>query len=433
MSRASIADMLAMYSKESEENEYVEDTGAGEGEASMAEDEMSAEIEEAVEEGIEVTEEGEAIEESTESLIDAADSMESSVEFLRTLRAKDARVTASVAHLWSKAVVTSMEARGIPAGIFEAELISFGDSFEANSYEDYSTEAEEKGEGIFRKIWNMIKAAFARLGQWITRMVGWFRTSGKSVKAAAEKLKKQAQEKQKGNYTTASRKVNIAPFSDIAVNGQLNVPDALTSLRNAVEVAMDTATAFANSAKKEAANFGKDPGFFTKMMGRFLGDLKTTSERFAGNQTIAKLPGDRTIEAFGADGKRFNFFGGEKFTFKLRVERAKNARRITGVGTPADLRTIVEIADGLIYLVDSTQSKFDKFNDTFGDLKLEAVPKGAKGDTKTADARKAAQLLQSTMLAAQRIPSALAPIIFPIAKRAYLYGKVCLNQYSVAK
>ena len=66
-------------------------------------------------------------------------------------------------------------------------------------------------------------------------------------------------------------------------------------------------------------------------------------------------------------------------------------------------------------------------------MKLADVPKGDKGSVGTADARLAAQLLQSTMLAAQRIPSAVGPIIFPIAKRAYLYGKVCLNQYRKVK
>lgn len=437
MSKLSIADMLQLYSKESDEGETYASDAAEDAVTSdvegVVEDVESEEIDEAVIEGVEVIEEGSVIESSTEQLIDAAESLESSIGFIRDLRERNEVLSGAATGMWTKAVVASMEARGIPVDLFESELVGFGDSFENNQYEDYSVEAEDKGEGIFRRLWNMIKAAFARLGQWITRFVGWFRTSAGAVRKAAVKLQTAAGEKSKAGMVHRGGKINVAPFSNLVFNGRVDAPASVSILQSALDVSMDTATAFASSAVKEAENFGKGSSFWTKLVPAFMRDLKTTAEKFANNQTIAALPGGRTIEAYGAEGKRFNFFGKQRFTFKLRVERDKNFKGATGMADPLSLREIESLGGSLVALVDSAQAKFEAFESAFGKMKLVDVPKGEKGEVGTTDARLAAQLLQSTMLAAQRIPSAIGPIVFPIAKRAYLYGKVCLNQYGKAK
>lgn len=433
MSKLSIADMLQLYSKESGDAvEYAEDAAA-DAATDVVEDVESAEIDEAVSEGVEVADEGSVIESSAEQLIEAAESLESSIGFIRDLRERNEVLSGTATSMWAKAVVTSMESRGIPVDLFESELVGFGDSFENNQFTDYSTEAEAKGEGIFRRLWNMIKAAFARLGQWITRFVGWFRTSANAVRKAAVKLQAAAGEKTKAGAVHHGGKINAGPFSDLVVNGRVDATASLDILQNALNVSMDTATAFAKSAIKEAESFSKGDSFWTKMIPPFMRDLKSTAEKFANNSSIAALPGGRTIEAFGAEGKRFNFFGKQRFTFKLRVERAKNFKGVSGMVDPMDLRQIEDLGTKLINLVDSAQVQFETFEKAFGKMKLADAPKGEKGVVGTADARLAAQLLQSTMLAAQRIPSAVGPIIFPIAKRAYLYGKICLNQYGKAK
>ena len=436
MSRLSIADMLAMYSKESDDVEGVEGVEEQD-EASVvevAEDTESEEIEDAVEEGEEVVEEGKRIDESAEALLDATESLESSVAFITALRDRGESLTAASVNMWSKGVVASMEARGIPAALFDSELVGFGDSFESDNFSDYSVEAEAKGEGILKRLWNMIKAAFARLLQWVTRFVGWFRTSSKAVRKAAEKLKSSADKASSEKLVAGDRKVNLAPFSDLAMGGRLDVDAAVMALNAAVITSMDTATTLAESVKKESDNFAKADGFFTKMIPSFLRDLKTTAEKYANSRDIAVLPGGRKITAYGDKGKRMNFFGSERFTFKLLVEKDKSAKKLTGLGAPLTLREISALGSNLIDLVDRSEAAFKKFEDQFGKVKLQATAikiSGSKEEAK--DARKAAQLIQSTMLAAQRIPSAIAPIVFPIAKRAYLYGKVSLNQYKKAK
>lgn len=425
--------MLAMYSKESDDTGPA--FGQGDDQVTGVEtvDTNAIEIEEAVEEGEEVVEEGQRIDESVETIMDASESLENSVAFIQSLRDRGERVTGPAIQMWASGVVTSMEARGIPASLFDADLVEFGDSFESDTFSDYSVEAEDKAEGIMTKLWNMIKAAFARMFQWVTRFVGWFRTSGKAVRKAAVALETATDKAISDKLVAGERKVRSAPFGDLVVGGKVDPKGSLSVLNNAIGLSMDTATSLAESVMKEVKSLNATPSLWSKIVGSFMKDLKTTVERFSNSRDIADLPGGRSISAVGDKGKRMNFFGSERFTFKLQVVKAKGGSKPTEWSAPLQLGEIKDLAKGLITLVDNSDKAFSDFEKQFANVKFNVNPKDGATAEEIKDARKLTQLLQSTMLAAQRIPSTVAPIVFPIAKRAYLYGKVSLNQYKKAK
>lgn len=66
-------------------------------------------------------------------------------------------------------------------------------SLEGKSRSQYSTEAEEKKEGIIARIWEMIKKAFAGFGEFITNMLAKLRNNINAVQAYSKRVRERVE------------------------------------------------------------------------------------------------------------------------------------------------------------------------------------------------------------------------------------------------
>lgn len=186
----SLSDALLQYGVESGEIELDTTNPAGEEEITVITDNTQSELEEAVEEMGEKVEKLQEHDANAEKVVEVVESLESYIGQIQSMTANGEKLTNQGARFLTQAMAASMEGRGMPAQLFHADLIGLSASFESSQLEDYSKEAEEKGEGLLTRFVNMLKAAANAIK---TAIIEFFTTIGKSasaIKAGGAKLKR---------------------------------------------------------------------------------------------------------------------------------------------------------------------------------------------------------------------------------------------------
>lgn len=416
-----IASLLREYSRENAVIEPSEsDMVASEDTVDLLVEEQS-ELELVEQSSDEINKEGEQIFEAVDAVVEADVSLENALEAVLSSRERGETINGVCLRMWTEGVVASFEARGIPAEIF----IEHSDtaSFES-SVEDYSTEAEKKAEGFFARIWTMIKNAFQRVREWITRFFGWFRTSGSAVRKAAEKLKLQAEEKKKAGATAEGRHVNSAPFADLAIGAKVDALKSVQTLQAAVVTSMDSAIYMADIAKKAADEVAREKTLTQKLLSVFRTDVVKTLQSVQKDGAVSNLPGGRKLVVEVKDR------GDKAPRVKLSVQQDGSKAKVDAKSKVISLDEIIAISNSLIKLVDTAEERVGKFDSAYGKLTLKP---SVAGESDPAAARATAQLIVSTLSVAQRMSTSITKMVFPIAKRAYVYGAISVRQYYVKK
>lgn len=421
----SIAKLLQEYSKESAE---LEPTDVVEDNIDPVEElEEIAELEEEVDESEGAVLEGEGgdLDEAVHTLIEATESLESSLDFLERMHQEHGGVTELGMRIFNASIVDSMEARGIP---FEALA---GDA--VFSAEDAQNTGEAK-EGIFKRIWAMIKAAFQRVREWITRFFAWFRTSGAAVKKAAEKLLKAAEAKKAAGAKADGKKYNQRPFTDLIVYGKVDPLKSVEVLIQATNetfasagALVDTSMTAIDVVQKAANNTSGDKGALAKLFGDALEKTKRAYIKeltgMTQKQSLAKLPGERVMETKIEPTKK-------GFRAKVSMIKPENKLSTEDRWVPVmSLEDIISLSKQIIRLVDGVDKAVENFGKKFEKTKAfdSFVPK-ADG-SRAGEIRELASLITQGTTASRTIVSEFSSHVFPIAKRAYAAGLVNVRQY----
>lgn len=423
-----IADLLKEFSAESaqaevEENNLVEGQVGAE-EILVATDETTTELEEAIEEVADAVEDQEAVADTTETLIDAAESLESAMNLIEGATLRGERVNGLAMQIWAQGIVSSMEARQIPAEVYKDLQESFGDSFESDSYSDYSAEAKEKSEGVMAKIWAMIKSAFARARDFLTRLIAWFGKSADSVEKAGKALLKAVEEK-KGKKAGKDAKVNAKPYGELMVGSAIDAAGAVDKADGVFtvvsgectklyEVATASATSLEGSGDVKAAitKVGKD---VTAALGAI---SKSVTGLSGGANKEWEMKVESTSEKFWNEGK-------VAYTLKTK----EGTKTIPGEVAVMDLAALKALGDNIVSLAATVRKESDNAKRTQGKLKI-SFGENAKGEQKNlADQRIVARSISSAVAASSAIRGKVAGSVLTIGKKGYAFGMANVRLY----
>lgn len=414
---SNIAALLKQYSQESVEagdEGDVQDNQVGAEEILVVTDETTTELEEAIEEIADAVNGKEESEEALDKVIEATESLESAIQMIRTARLHGQRVNGVAMQIWTNGIVDSMEARHIPSELFADLQEEFGDSFEADSYADYSVEAEEKAEGIMTKLWNMVKAAFAAVRDWFTKFLAWFGKSTEAVEKAGVKLAAAAKAKQ---GTTAKNKTISGNSFGVLVSGS-SVDARATVKEIESEIIKSSVTsinlyglAVGAAEKMEAPNTTLD------LIHSAQNELKKVSPE--SSRTLANgIVKTGTFEVSAETGK---------ITRTVKHDMSK-PKAFKGEVAVMSLSDIAALGDDLKALGAKARAEVTKVERATGRNPSVNISKTLTPEQATA-ARKAARAITGLMKVAQNVTSEAVSFYMPIAKKAYAFGMVCLNQY----
>lgn len=417
----SIAELLREYSKENAEIE-ADETPNSEETTDVLEEVFEDEVDLDEEEGAVLSEESAQLHDSVDALYDATFSLENSVNFLEELR-KTSNITDTSIAIFNASIVESLEARKIPVEFLGDEIVF--------SAEDAS-KGEEKKQGFFRRLWEMIKRAFQRMREWVMRFLAWFRKSGSAVKAAAEKLKERVQEKKKADAKADNRKFNAAPFIDLSTGGKVDGVVAIGQVASfALAVSASSADVLQTSidlAKKMESEkdsfFKRVQDFITRAKTDYAGSLRSL---LAGANGLM-LPGARKMITEVDEAKK-------GFKVKVKVvtpnKPAKISERWQDVASLNDIEKMANEIIKLVDFVDSATSSYEKLSSSsnFGDMKKYELNVDSSHGSSTEQVREVTSLIVQGNVVSQKLMSTLGKIVFPIAKRIYVFGAINLRQY----
>lgn len=429
---SSIAEMLRQFSQESAEMDdtegresNLEEGQVGAEELTVVTDETTTELEEAIEEVEETIEGQEKVTETTEVLLDAAESMENAVAQIQDLRLSGQRVNAVSMRIWAHGVVDSMEARQIPVEAYQSLLDDFGPSFEStDTYSDYSTEAEEKGEGIMAKIWAMIKSAFARARDFLTRLIAWFGKSADSVEKAGKNLLKAVEDK-KGKKVDQDAKIPGKPYSELMVGSAVKAAEAVDKADGVFTVVSEECTklyGIALDAAKSLEGSGDRKAVITKAGKDTSKGLEAIAKSVSGMTVSGNKEWEMKVESTS---ERFWNEGKVKYELKTK-ESTKTTPGELDVLSLADLKTlgnnIVALAQTVRKASDEAKRTEGKINVKFGESK--------SGEQKNMEEnRVVARTITSTVAASSAIRGKVASSVLSIGKKAYAFGMVNVRRY----
>ncbi len=423
---SSIAELLKEFSQESSQEEIreenIEEGQVGAEEITVVTDETTTELEEAIEEVAEAVEEQEKVAETTETLLDAAESLENAVAQIEELRLSGQRVNAVSMKIWARGVADSLEARQIPVEVYQDLMDDFGTSFEStDTYSDYSQEAEEKGEGIMAKIWNMIKAAFARARDFLARLIGWFGKSAEAVIKAGYKLKAAA--KDKSELKNKDSKVSGSSYGDIAdSSGKVKPSEVLKTTLDTFNATNDASNQMYGLAVQNATLL-KNPN----AMGAGKANEQNTKQaakRF--EELNGKAIGSKTIKIVKMEDVAGLFDG--KVSMKLELTGGATADKEQSPMSIGDVRTL---ADNIVNFGESIKKASDDVKRTQGKLVID-FPKTDSGKHSVEsmkERRKIARSIQSSASMAGSLRNKVSSAALGVAKKAYVYGMANVRLY----
>lgn len=414
---ATIAELLQQYSKEAAAIES-DETPNTEEVVEVLEEVIEEEVAIDEEEGAVLSEEGAQIVYAIDTLCDAQYSLESSVEFLEALASRGP-ITDTSMQIFNSTIVASLEARGVAPEIFGDDVVF--------SAEDAKS-GDSKVKAFFVKIWEMIKRGFQRMREWVIRFVGWFRNSGKAVRAAAEKLQKGVAEKKSAGAKAEGREFNAAPFVDLNMGNKLDATRAMTTLNGAATKVLSGAVATVETSAAAIAKIGSTP-YVNETHAGIKRDYAHALSKVINDPLLTNLPGGRKFVIDVNESKK---------GYKVKVKVFKD----TVQGRPADsfqpvlpLATIETLAKDLITLVDGVEKGISLYEKAVEKANLKDMKdfKLEVGEGRTEGVRSwseiSSMIVQSNAVA-QRLVSEISKIVFPIAKRIYVLGAINLRQYN---
>ena len=422
---SSIAELLKEFSAESaqaeiEENNLVEGQ-VGADEMVVSTDETSTELEEAIEEVAEAVNDQEKVADTTETLLDAAESLENAVAIIENARLQGQRVNGIAMQIWARGVADSMEARQIPVEVYGDLLETFGDSFESDSYTDYSVEAEEKSEGIMTKIWNMIKAAFARARDFLSRLIGWFGKSAEAIIKAGYKLKEASKDKKE--LKSKDAKVNGAPYGDLADTSNNVKPIDILKRTLDTFVATNDASNLMYGLAAQNATLLKDP---SAMGAGKANEQNTVAAAKKFEELNGKMIGSKEIKVEKKEGSGVLTDG--RISLKLELTGGATGSKEQSPMSIGDIRTL---ADTIINFGETIKKETDHAKRTQGKLVVD-FPKKDDGkhtiDTMK-ERRKVARSISSAASLAGTLRNKISTASLGVAKKAYVYGMANVRLY----
>lgn len=425
---SNIAALLKEFSAESsqadvEENNLVEGQVGAE-EILVTTDETTTELEEAIEEVAEAVEAQEAVADTTETLIDAAESLESAMNMIEGATLRGERVNGLAMQIWTQGIVSSMEARQIPSEVYADLAVSFGDSFESDSYSDYSAEAKEKSEGIMSKIWAMIKSAFARARDFLTRLIAWFGKSADAVEKAGKKLLAAA-EAAKGKKAGKDAKVNAKPYGELMVGGNIDAVNAVDKADGVFTVVSAECTKLyeIGVASAKSLEGSGDKKSEIKKAGKATSDaLAKIAKDVSGLSAAGSKEWEMKVESNSE-----SFWNEGKVVYTLKTKEA--TKTTPGEVNVMALDAIKSLANGIIDMAKTVRSESDNAKRTQGKINVQ-FGENAKGEQKNlADQRIVARTISSAVAASSAIRGKIAGSVLTIGKKGYAFGMMNVRQY----
>lgn len=416
----SVAELLKEYSKETAELQNDSEV-TPEDPVEVIED--TVEVFEELEEGEEVSNEGREIVTAIDSLLSAELSFEHSVNFLDTLLNDGKSLDETAVNFFNSQIVESLEARGIPA-----EFIVGDSVFSAEA--DDKDKDEAKKEGFFTKIWNMIKAAFQRLREWISRFIGWFRKSGAAVKKAGEKLKAAAAEKiSKNAKAPDGADIYVNNFMDLSVKGVIDPNKAVTSVREYAAKVLLSAGMFTSTSKKivDEMNAAVGKTGFLNWLSSFLPkarkDYVATLSKMVKDPQLSALPGGRTV-TFELSEKK----GDYKVKVRVVEEDLKYTADKKTQPIPS-LQELEKLGGSIVTLADTVEKISKDYESKSGtwEIKIPEFKENPEGNAE--EVRELQRLISQGNAVSQKLIGTMPKIVFPIAKRAYVYGMISVRKY----
>lgn len=420
-----ITAMLRQFSAESAvEEENVDQGQVGAEEILVVTDETTTELEEAIEQVAETVEGQEAVDESLNAAAGAVESLESAVASLVSARLNGERVTATAIRFWAQGIESSFEARGIPEEAYRELTQDFSESNESDNYSDYSTEAEEKAEGVFAKLWAMIKSAFARMRDFLARLVAWFSKSADAVESAGKKLLKAVEEK-KGKKVDKDAKVQASAYGELMVGSSFDPENAVDKAdgvftvisgecNKLYDVGVSSAAALEGSGDKKSE---------IKKAGKATSDhLTAVAKAVTGLSAGGAKEWEMKVES---NSERFWNEGKVVYTLKPK----DGTKTVPGEVAVMSLDSLKKLAQNIIDLAGTVRKESDNAKRTQGKVNIR-IGENAKGEQKNlADSRIVARTIASAISASSSIRGKVAGSVLTIGKKAYVYGMANVRRY----
>jgi len=426
MSNSTLAASLRQYAIEAGEigEDPIKDDPSliGAEEITIVTDNTQTELEEALEETSEKVERLEDNGAGAEKIMDAVESLESYVSAILANREAGVPLNGPAMQYLNMGLTASLEARDIPREIFEADVLALHTSFESNSSEDYSTEAEEKAKGLLARLWSMLKAAVSAMA---TAFKEFFTTMGKNasaIKAAGAKLKRVGGSI-KGEVKEG--KVSVGKNSRLGEGASINPGKALDDLK---------------------AHYTTDVLGITKQIRATLGDLSTvladpTPAKIEAWEASAagKAPSSKTVVLPGAYSLKYvagvgsGFEALSKATFSVVGSANANAAGQMDPLTPAEITALGGKIEAIGTLMETAAKEVDtivKANDALLANADKAVTKAAGGTPEqVAAARKALTSARFAIVANKGVIPAYLRHVGAAAKEAYGVGMASARKY----
>lgn len=425
---SSIAELLKEFSAESAQAEVeennLEEGQVGAEEILVATDETTTELEETIEEVAEAVNDQEKVADTTETLLDAAESLENAVAIIDNARLQGQRVNGIAMQIWARGVADSMEARQIPVEVYGDLLETFGDSFESDTYTDYSAEAKEKSEGIFAKIWAMIKAAFARARDFLTRLIAWFGKSADVVEKAGKKLLKEVEDR-KDKKVDKDAKIPGKPYGELMVGGKIDAANAVDKADGVFAVVSAECTKLYEvgvSAAKDLEGSGDKKATITKAGKDTTKALEAMAKEISGLAAAGGKEWEMKVESNSE-----RFWNEGKVVYSLKTKEL--TKTVPGEVNVPSLTELKELGENIVALAKAVRTESDNAKRTQGKIDIQ-FGVNAKGEQQNlADQRIVARTISSAVAASSSIRGKVATSVLSIAKKGYAFGMVAVRRY----
>lgn len=410
----SLSEMLRNLAVESGEilpDDGVDHSQMGAEEITVITDETQSELEEAVEEMAETVEKLENADAGAEKLVDATESLESAVRDLRALREQNLQLSGPAVQMFVSRVTDSMEARDIPAQIFSGVVEGLTASFESNRSEDYSTEAEEKSEGLIRRLVNMLVAAGKAVANWIKEFYQTLGKSGKAIRASGQKLERVGAAV-KGE---AKGELKGSSYGYLVVGGSVNGKKALETLLDEYQGSLLTITKGIRTGMKqliEALKAGDSA--------KIAAEAKAAAGKMPSKASF-DLPGGYKAEYEPTGGEEG--FTGVKFAIKKgEAAAAGNFAPLSGAEIKALGAEIVSVGDKMIAASNDSKQAVADINSVLSTANSAVAKFQGATPEEIKEAKKVIRVTQSAMSSLKGVVPTYVKHMGVAAKQAYKLG-----------
>ena len=284
------------------ESDLIDDVAGNPEELTVVTDATETELEETISEMAEDVEKAADQTDGAEKMVEIIDSLESKVAMLRDMRSRGVNLNAHAAAIYTKNVIASLESRSFPAGLYATEMNELTHSFESNVAYDYSTEAEEKTEGLIAKTKAMLSKALDAFIRFFKDMMARASGLGKNMIELGGKLIRAAEGmdgkvSQEAEIKTAGLEI-VAADPVAAINKLLTASQEVAAQEQILAGAMKTD--FVNRvAKSDATNADKQ---------------KALTESRSGLKDRIELPGGKALVWADSNNGSMELKADDKFT-----------------------------------------------------------------------------------------------------------------------